>query len=652
MKTNESLFIKNKEKFPEISDVLAQIKKKSEEISTSDASTKLLKNISNPTNLTNPQIIISRNKNNYIFNNYKYHLPSLKKSKMTFSDSNIKKFSKNTKSETTLTSINQFSTIDPFDLNNYHKLIEKVDFEIFQNKIKEKPKNKIILEKINKNLLIDNYSSNFSKDNKNIFPHKIYLSQNTSQTSEIDNVKTKSKKKRYILTSNRVKGKKNIEFIHKMNLIKLLKINNKNKNERYNHYLSIQNSQIKTTDNTIKKLKNSIDYLEKKYNEEYVSYIQFLGQESEKGKKFIIELINEKEKKIFEVSKLQNRINKMIKIKKNLIRWLYLQIQVKENLSIVPEYYENIIEDNISYDELKRKYNIDLNEYKRIINYRGKNIYDDAREFFSKIEDLENNSLSKLNINLNRINEDKIIIEKYNKLKEFYINQAKEDNKKLNNMIYEFKKVKIYNIELKKKLIKAKLEKNYKKKSKDKSLINKLSMYSNINSNEKGNNIILKNEKSSLFYLILCLYYIVSLNKFKELENKKLILDFFKSDETIILEILEYAENIINLLLSQKKYYYSNPELKNKYKEIAEEMDKKTKLEKILMNIKMQKQKENEKKEKLNEKLNKIYIKQKRKYDYDYYRKEINKKKIKIMMMHKSIKNETKFEDFLYDIYS
>ena len=38
-----------------VQDVLEQIKKKSEEISTSDASYKLLQSLSNPTNLTNPQ---------------------------------------------------------------------------------------------------------------------------------------------------------------------------------------------------------------------------------------------------------------------------------------------------------------------------------------------------------------------------------------------------------------------------------------------------------------------------------------------------------------------------------------------------------------------------------------------------------------------
>ena len=57
-----------------------------------------------------------------------------------------------------------------------------------------------------------------------------------------------------------------------------------------------------------------------------------------------------------------------------------------------------------------------------------------------------------------------------------------------------------------------------------------------------------------------------------------------------------------------------------------------------------------EKREKLNEKLNKQYYKPTRKIDYDYFRKEMNKKNQPVM--NKSVKKETKFEDFFYDIDS
>ena len=117
-----------------------------------------------------------------------------------------------------------------------------------------------------------------------------------------------------------------------------------------------------------------------------------------------------------------------------------------------------------------------------------------------------------------------------------------------------------------------------------------------------------------------------------------------------MLDTLDSAEKLLNLLLTEKKYYYSNQKLKIIYEQATEEEDKKTKIEKMLVQIKLRKHKELEKKEKLEEKINKKYYKPTRKIDYDYYRREMNKKNKTIV--DKTIKNETKFEDFLYDIYS
>ncbi len=107
-----------------IPDILEQIKKKSEEISTSDASIKLLQNLSNPTNLTNPQIItsLSHNKNEVSIRKNIDVLPSIKHEKLIFSNDNIKKFPRKSKSDIMSINVNQFSTIDPFNLNNYNNI--------------------------------------------------------------------------------------------------------------------------------------------------------------------------------------------------------------------------------------------------------------------------------------------------------------------------------------------------------------------------------------------------------------------------------------------------------------------------------------------------------------------------------------------------
>ena len=146
--SNESQSINNKGNSSEITDILDQIKKKSEELSTSDASLKLYQNLSNPTNLTNPQIITSRNNHNLLLKNFNYNLPSIKRNQLAFSNDNIKKICKKSNSQIMAPNLNHFSTIDLLDLNNYHKLIKKAELEILSNKNLVKSRNKIILEKI------------------------------------------------------------------------------------------------------------------------------------------------------------------------------------------------------------------------------------------------------------------------------------------------------------------------------------------------------------------------------------------------------------------------------------------------------------------------------------------------------------------------
>ena len=653
---NDSPFLSNnRDNSSSIPDVLEQIKKRSEEISTSEASSiKFLQNLSNPTNLTNPQIITSLNHNSSLFQKNR-KLPSLKKNRLIFSNDNTKKMPIKSKSETMLSNLSPISTIDPFNLDNYHNLIEKAELEILSDKKSHKPKKKIILEKIDRNLISEREYL-FSRNFRNIFP------ENKSVMNEEGNIWEKIKNTN-LVPINKAKDKRTNfrsfiskkDYVEKTNLIKLFLYNNKNRNERYYNYISMKNSQMKSTNDTIDKLQKSRDFLDKKYNDEFVSYIQFLGKEIEKEKKQKIILMNEKNKLLFEVNKLQNKINKIKNIKYDLIKWLYLQIQVKENLKYLPEYYKNIIEDNFSLNEInkrgKGKYNLKLDEYLRILEYRGKNIYDNVNEFCKKLEDLEIRSLTILNSKFDLLEENIILKKEYNEIQSKYLLLLKEDNDKFKQLNNELRKAKKTNIELENKIIQIKtIKKSSKSKYFNKALANKLVTFENLHSNIIGKNLILKNNKNMLYYFTLCLYYIVSINNFEELKYNNLKIDLLKEDDKMILEILDYGEKALNLLLAQKKYYFSKEKLKKIYEKCKEETDKNTKIEKIMIQIKLRKAQEIEKREKLNEKINKQYYKPKRKIDYDYYRKEMNKKIQTIM--NKSAKNETKFEDFFYDIDS
>ena len=657
--SDETPYLNSNRENASISDVLEQIKKKSEEFSTSDASIKLFQNLSNPTNLTNPQIISSLDHyQNQNINNIN-KLPLIKPNKLIFSNDYTKKLPIKSKSDIDITTnLRPFSTIDPLNLNNYQQLIEKAELEILSKKNKQRPKQKIILEKIDRNIISnrEDIISRNDKKTKIISRHLSDMCQDKNIWEKLKDANILSIKKSKDIKTNIIRFNPKRDYIDRIKLIKLMQYNNNNKNERYHNYLLMKNSQIKSTNDTINKLQKSKDFLEKRYKNEYIAYIHFLLSEIENEKKINYSLMNEQNKKLYEVTKLEKYIEKMKNKKKDLIKWLYLQIQVKEDLIYFPKYYEYIIEDNMSLNEVNKRgkgeYNITKDEYLRIMNYKGKNVYENANQFFKKIEDLEIKSLTILNTKLDLLDEEKILNKEINELKKQYIISTKEDENKFNTLFYQLKNAKKKNIELKNKLNSIKNSKKIKKKCNEKEIINKLASYAQIYSNFIFINHLFKSNKpiSMLYNFVLCLYFIISSSHFKEIEDFKINDNIYNENNKMILNILDYAEKILNFLLAKKKYYYSNDKLKKLYEMAKEEIDKKTKIDKMIMQMKLAKQKEIEKREKLKAKINKQYYKPIRKIDYDYYKKHINKKNQ--FLMEKSVKNETKFEDFLYDIYS
>ena len=116
----------NTENSSNVKSVLEQIKKKTEEISTSEASIKFLSNLSNPTNLTNPLIINSLSKRNQ--EEKKFHLPSLKSRRVIMKIKNEmipQKFISRSNSNILSRNQNISSFNEPFDLKNYQNLFEK-----------------------------------------------------------------------------------------------------------------------------------------------------------------------------------------------------------------------------------------------------------------------------------------------------------------------------------------------------------------------------------------------------------------------------------------------------------------------------------------------------------------------------------------------
>ena len=641
--------------YPEI---IEQIKKKSEEISTSEASIKLFQNLSNPTNLTNPQIINSLSRRNKDRN--KFILPSLKSRRVISSDKSDfipEKFLVRSNSNVLSRNHQSSFTNDPFDFNHYKKLIEKAEKDILKKE--EKSRMKKLLEKIDKST--DDIISQNNINNSNDYQMRNNLKKNRIDKSinyggiweKLKKGKSLLQKKEKDITIDFIKFMPKKQMLERCNNIRLLNFNSKNKNERLKKYISMKNIQMKPTDSLILKLENSKDFLGKKYKEEFKSYIRFLNKTYDEENLKNDDILKEKNDLIKEINKLQRQIDKIKNDKKIITDWIYLQIQVRERKINLPIYYKYIIEDEIPYEQInkisKGKYHLNLIQYNNISNHKKICIYEEADDFFRDLDEIQMKALNKLNVDEELFNEQQTLKSELDELKFENAKWEKRFNHDYKQLINQLNYLKSENENMKKKLIEENIKRSFVRTYKDKVLINKLAIFANKNSNEKGENVIIKNDKPTIFYITLCLYYILKLREFPELNHKNYELDFENSDTYNMFMIFQYAQDCVNILNKERDFYFSNPKTREEYKRIKTEMDKEVRKERLAVKVEMQKKVEDEKIEKFKQKINKKYYKRSRRIDFDYFRKK-NKNKNQSLDM--NIKRQTKFEDFFYDLDS
>ena len=635
-----------------VPDVLEQIKKRNEEFSTSDAS-KLLQSITNPTNLTNPQIInsLSRRK----IDNNRIHLPSLKNRiilKSNGSNFNAQKFL--VRSNSNIVSRNKMSSFSKeyFDFKYYQKIVEKAE-EIYEEE--EKKRIKKIIDKINRSNdnTINSYN-NFSCNNK-------LRNKRIDKIGSYEDIWEKAKKSQSVINNKekniRINFKKFIprkEIIEKFNNIKIINFSNRNKNKRYQKFLSMKALEIKTADIIIKKLESSKDFLENKYKEQYKEYILYLKKVAENETLKRDDIVNVKINLMEEIHNLEKQIEKMKNQKKLILDWIYLQIRVKKKILTLPLYYKYIIEDNIPYKIINKmsqgNYLLHFDEYNEILNYKKECIYDDAEDFIRDFNRVQMKALNKYNeedidLFLRKNEMENELQELKNQNESWEINF----NKKFKQLSLELKYLINKNEKLVFKLNYYRTEKPIKKALKDRYIMNKLAFYANINSNSKGCDIIEKDDKPTIFYVTMCLYHIVTSLPLPELKNKKLILNPKKTDIDNMLNIFEYTSFFIDAINKRRNNYFSNIKTKELYQKIKADIDKEVIRERIHVKAEMKKKMENYKKERLLEKLNKNYVRKIGKFDFVFHKKEKNIKNISLDM---DIKTKTRFENFLYDIYT
>ena len=451
-------------------EIFEQIKRQADELSTSEGSIQLFKNLSNPTNLTNPQIIGLRRANE----DYS-KIPS---------PSNILKEKKNKSKNKNFPKAKSHRNIKKEYLF-YREKNKKYLFE-YSNTYKTNDKGKIKKKEIEKEKNLfksrikrNNLNSSKMKEQSNIlilkkaFLDPIWDKLQTARTFH------KMDKK---IEVNMRKNTNKLNYIDNSKEISTLKYYIQNKTERFKRLKKIQDSELLIAEKNLEKIENSKNFIENNYYTNYCQYLIFLNRTLEKESNVLSDYSINIYKLKNDINKLKNMIKKLIEQKHKFLLWISLQIQIKEKLIKFPDYYFEILEENDNFKIFNNKKINRLNSYtsnststinlnekenekkseqedikERFFKYKTNTIYDTADEFLNQINILENKWLKDSDYHQN------LLIE-INNLKTEYLSSnellKKENNNEISIKLNYLKKI---NLKLKAELKKLKSEKNLSK---------------------------------------------------------------------------------------------------------------------------------------------------------------------------------------------
>lgn len=405
-----------------------------------------------------------------------------------------------------------------------------------------------------------------------------------------------------------------IEYIPKYEYIEKQRDINKIINEN-----DLKNEQIKKIEKLYNKENNIVERTKNNLIQSYHNLNNIYDKNTEQASDIIFKTsINEniginnlrRNKKLLkkEIIELKGKIDILNKEKNFILNWIFLLIKIKENKYILPKYYFDIIDKNISFNNSLL---ITKEEYERIKLYKKNLVFNDVDEFFEILENINKKIFLILKDRSDIQNRKRKILNLKNKLnlnnnKNIIQNEEEKNLKKLlllNELKYENKTLK-----------QAYTDRN----SREKEISKKIS--------EK------KTNRGKLLLHIIKLY-----EDFKKLNFNiiEININYFEREEKIIKKIIECFEINLNCLLNEKEKYNSNEELIEIYK-TAENKIKKERLDlNIIKQLKLIKLKIKQKKEKIENRINNQNYLPYRKIDFEHYLK----------MKIKASKKEDKGED-------
>ncbi len=467
------------------------------------------------------------------------------------------------------------------------------------------------------------------------------------------------------------------EYINKTRDIILLKNSCEIKSNRINKINETYKSQIYSINQTISSLLSAKKKINNECFDKYNSYIKHLARREDEERENCYLLKNNIASLKKELADLEVIIKSQSDKKTSISRWVYFQIQLKEHLKELPPYYYSVMDSYNSDNTYSNVVNlfkprisheselISTEEKKRLIEYRKRTVYDNVEEFdeaFKKMEDTNLRLISEQNKSekeLEKIKEERDTLKKeIEDEAQREINEIQNAEKKLQyvkriymRLVYE--KIKTENTNKSKIKLNSSHRILYGNKQK---LFHSLSCESlkvlqleNNNHNVFTNNVYLK-KKGLLYNKIFNVFTTALLLKDGALDNddtedKSARVQL--TNESEMLEMLQYIEKVLMILLDYNKSIKNNEELLPLLKGIYVKIDKDNKSKKNMYQKELLRQQEEIKKKKIEERTKKVYFIPLRKVDMKY------SQQLKLNKINKTRKtidsNDLQFVDFIFD---
>ena len=694
------------------SDILDQIRKRAEDISTSEGSNFIFYNLSNPTNLTNPQIITIRK-----------NVPFLQSEIIKNSDRHFKK----RKTRNILKPYRRRKDMDDNSITNLH------DQFLINEEIKRlilRKKENITFNKSYKKL--DN-----SKPNKKEFFQLTHIRKlgNTLRKNRSLNIIGEEGKEIWDKLKDNIKNKKDKtirvnenkntivkQYISETKDIQLLKYIHKNKIEKLNMLVNLRKSEIDTLNSNIESLENSKDLIMTNYDKKYIKYINYLKKHKDNEEKAYIDLLIKSGSLKKEIFRLQTKISKVEREKMLKLNLILLFIQIKEKIKTVPDMaiilfgspdknYNtnlNLLKRTIARATIKRlsiyknininninETNLHSDDLKKIMKYKGKMIYNNADEVFYDLHKMEENVRKKLLENEELKAEIKSLKEIYKQIKEEDdYDPDDERRQQLNNVLNKVKNQNEQLIsELKSIILKFNLNKDKKSHKLNKLSINITKNYlkpsssandiltfqgNRTNTKDQFFNSFQTSENSTIYNpttiltfkknfliekfdfntasnLFLSCYNLFSTAKDNNSLDQDLKFEIgiprgssTEIENKTILKMIEYIIKVYSLLIKERNIYLSDKQMKKRYEKIRDLIDKEKRRMKLIEGFKKDEEKQKAKLKNIHFKKDKIIYISTHKIENKYFFKAQKDKKNKAILAEK--KYTPGFEDFMYDV--